>query len=85
MEFKIVKYLSEGETKEQHDINLPQYVTRFFSSKVDSKGVYRADVDLKREEEKLVDLGYYFDEDVIIYGTGDIITTVDTLKELGLI
>ena len=83
MKFKIIKCLSEGESKTQHDINLPQYVINFISSEVDSKNVYRAYVELESIE-KLVDLGFYFDKDIVIYGMSlDILTTIDTLKELG--
>jgi len=84
MEFEIMYALQEGETKTQMDMDLRIFVDCMFVSNVDSENIYRVDV-IITDIRKLKDLGYYFDDDIVIYGCDmDIITTRKTLKELGL-
>ena len=67
MKFKIVKCLSEDESKEQLDINLSQYVTKLIYSEVDSENVYKAIVEID-EIMEIQELGCCFDDDIIIWG-----------------
>ena len=83
MKFKIVKCLSEGESKEQHDINLPQYVTKFISSEVDNEEIYKAIVEIDNIKQ-IQELGYCFDDEIIIWGADmDCISPAKTYRELG--
>ncbi len=83
MEFKIWITLTE-DTKEIQDMNLPQYVTNFIGSRIDNENIYTADV-LIDNIEQIQDLGYYFNEDISIFGDGmNDIAPISTLKELGL-
>ena len=85
MKFKILKCLSEDESKEQLDINLPQYVTKFISSEVDSENVYKAIAEID-EIMEIQELGYYFNDDIVIYSADmDCISPSRTCRELGLI
>lgn len=66
-----------GNTKENHDINLKQYVDSISKSTVSDKGTYTCHITLNRLSQ-LIDLGYYFDYGKIkICGDGmDIIVIV---------
>ncbi len=66
-----------GNTKENHDINLKQYVDSISESYVSDKGTYTCHITLSKLSQ-LIDLGYYFDYGKIkICGDGmDIIAIV---------
>lgn len=66
-----------GNTKENHDINLKQYVDSMSESYVSEKGTYTCHITLSKLSQ-LINLGYYFNHGKIkICGDGmDIIAIV---------